>query len=335
MKPSKRLRLRFILIVAVLIVFATVAFGANTLADYHSRIQRAISLLDGTNERGFIANDRETLKTLLPEHEQVVTEGQAIETDNSWISEDVKELARQSNQAERDKTYDNLIKKLKLLEADVARLEQQQSAVSNTQDQDKMREILSRHEFAVKRGESLMTRFLTWLADWLRRVFSFVPQPGKGFNNVLRVVVTIISIAVAIMLVIFTIRYFKRDKKVKKETTRTIFGEEITDETTAESLADAARKMAEQGEYRAAIRKLYVSLLFELERQGLLRLQASTTNREYLNKIRQQIGLFPVMAYLTDRFDYFWYGKYSSSQTDFEDFFSRYREALNTRHAQS
>jgi hypothetical protein len=124
MKPSKRLRLRFILIVAVLIVFATVAFGANTLADYHSRIQRAISLLDGTNERGFIANDRETLKTLLPEHEQVVTEGQAIETDNSWISEDVKELARQSNQAERDKTYDNLIKKLKLLEADVARLEQ-------------------------------------------------------------------------------------------------------------------------------------------------------------------------------------------------------------------
>ena len=29
------------------------------------------------------------------------------------------------------------------------------------------------------------------------------------------------------MLIIFTARYFKRDKKVKKETTRTIFGEEI------------------------------------------------------------------------------------------------------------
>ena len=93
--------------------------------------------------------------------------------------------------------------------------------------------------------------------------------------------------------------------------------------------------LALRGDFRAAIRKLYVSLLFELERQGMIRLQAATTNREYLAKIRQQVGLYPVMTFLTDRFDYFWYGKFTSSQTDFDEFLSRYREALKTRSAQS
>jgi hypothetical protein len=331
---SKKIYLRPVLLFAVLIAFSALVFGAATLADYHSRIQRAISLLDTTSEKGFELNNKEALKALLPEHEQIVNEDQVIDIDNGWISDDVKSMIAETTQSDKDKAYDTLINKLKLIEADVAKLTRSPGH-STEQDQNKMREILDRHEFAVKRGESLIQRGLDWLIRNLQKFFTFIPQRGSGFNKVLRVIVTIISIAVAIMLVIFTVRYFKRDKKVKKETTRTIFGEEITDETTAESLADAARKMAEQGEYRAAIRKLYVSLLFELERQGLLRLQAATTNREYLNKIRQQLGLFPVMSYLTDRFDYFWYGKYSSSQTDFEDFFSRYREALSLRQAQN
>jgi hypothetical protein len=301
------------------------------LSEYRARIQRSIELLDSTNEKGFQTRNRDALKELLPERETLVYAGQEVDVDNRWITRDIDHMVKAHDQDDKDKEYDILISKLKLLAAEIDKLQKPAAVAADNQDHSKIEEILSRHEFAVAHSESLMQRLLNWLFEKMRKFFSFVPQPGSAFNSVLRVVIIVISIAVAVMLIVFSARYFKRDKKAKKETSRTIFGEEITEETTAESLADAARKLAEQGEYRAAIRKLYVSLLFELERQGLLRLQASTTNREYLNKIRQQLGLFPVMSYLTDRFDYFWYGKFASSQSDFDDFFANYRDALNKR----
>src|SRR5882724_9486573 len=176
-----------ILVLAALIAFAAVAFGATSLADYHSRIRRAIELLDNSSEKAFETKSKESLKALLPEHETIVNEGEAIEADNKWISDEVAEMSGHITQADKDKAYDILIKKLKLLEADVTKLEQTNTRPDN-QDQDKMKEILSRHEFAVKRGESLGTRFLNWLIEKLQKVFSFVPQRGPGFNKVLRVI---------------------------------------------------------------------------------------------------------------------------------------------------
>ena len=73
----------------------------------------------------------------------------------------------------------------------------------------------------------------------------------------------------------------------------------------------------------------HCSGVYEFDRRGLIRLQPAATNREYLNKLRAQVRLFPTAAYLTDKFDYFWYGKYTSSENDFNDFLSNYRRALD------
>lgn len=50
---------------------------------------------------------------------------------------------------------------------------------------------------------------------------------------------------------------------------------------------DAARTRAESGDFRGALPLLYLSLLFELDRRGLLRLELSETNREAASQLRR------------------------------------------------
>ncbi|HZS46277.1 MAG TPA: DUF4129 domain-containing protein [Blastocatellia bacterium] len=306
------------------------AMAATKLSDYRFRIERAIELLRDTPRKNFDSSSQQKLESLLPSNETVVSEDTSIDVDNSWISAEVKVMNDAKSQADKDKAYDGILKRLQIIASDIDKLEQDHNSTADI-DKAKMREILNRREFAVQHGESFLQRILSWIAKKIEALFSFLPKRGATFNKVLRFIIVVVAIIVAVVFGVFLYRHFKRDRKVKSEFKRTIFGEEITEETTSESLADSAKVLAEQGDFRGAIRKLYVSLLFELERQGLLRLQPSATNREYLDKIRKQIRLYPVMAHLTDKFDYFWYGKFTSSQGDFDDFFARYREALDRR----
>src|SRR5258708_38430849 len=101
MNLANRVCSKSILVLAALIAFAAVAFSAISLADYHSRIRRAIELLDNTSEKAFEAKSKESLKTLLPEHETIVNEGETIETDNQWISEEVAEVSSHITQVDK------------------------------------------------------------------------------------------------------------------------------------------------------------------------------------------------------------------------------------------
>ena len=85
------------------------------------------------------------------------------------------------------------------------------------------------------------------------------------------------------------------------------------------------------GDFRGAVRKLYISLLYELSERNLIELEPNTTNHEYLAKVSRFQPLVAPMRYLTDRFDYFWYGMFPSSAEDFSTFQARYNEAMDQR----
>ena len=87
---------------------------------------------------------------------------------------------------------------------------------------------------------------------------------------------------------------------------------------------------ARAGDFRTAVRKLYVSLLYELGERGLIELEDSATNYEYLKKVSRFNVLVPPMRYLTDRFDYVWYGMFPSTEEEFAAYFSRYQEAMES-----
>src|SRR5207253_1926102 len=108
-------------------------------------------------------------------------------------------------------------------------------------------------------------------------------QPSQYTLNLVRLVLT------SVLLVLFPWVLFKlfqrfraRSQTVTEPTTREILGEQINEETTTEDLLASARVLAQQGDYRGAVRRAYIALLFELEQHGKLRLHRSKTNRDYL-----------------------------------------------------
>ncbi len=88
--------------------------------------------------------------------------------------------------------------------------------------------------------------------------------------------------------------------------------------------ADLALKRAEElstgGDYRTAVRYLYLSSLLLLEERGLLRYDRSLTNREYLRTLAHQPRLAAVLRQVIDVFDRVWYGFQPISKESYEVF---------------
>jgi hypothetical protein len=125
--------------------------------------------------------------------------------------------------------------------------------------------------------------------------------------------------------------WWERRPKTTKESVREILGVEITDETTTENLLAAARALAQQGDFRGAIRRAYLALLYELEQRGKLRLHRAHTNRDYLNALRNETALYPAFASLTQNFERVWYGQTPATEIDFEGFLTGYQSVVGNR----
>lgn len=110
---------------------------------------------------------------------------------------------------------------------------------------------------------------------------------------------------------------------------REILGEVISETATTEDLLTTARALAAQGDYRGAIRRAYIALLFELEQRGKLRLHRAKTNRDYLDALRDEAVLYPSFVALTRMFERIWYGHANATEFDFEGFLTGYEDALH------
>jgi hypothetical protein len=142
----------------------------------------------------------------------------------------------------------------------------------------------------------------------------------------LYLVLIVIAVGSALILAVRMLR--GRSSVKTKDKRRTVLGEEIEAGVTSADLAAAALAAARAGDFRAAMRKLYISLLYELAERDLIEIEAHVTNREYLARISRFAALASSMRYLTDRFDYFWYGMFPSSEADFKEYMERYSEAM-------
>ena len=81
-----------------------------------------------------------------------------------------------------------------------------------------------------------------------------------------------------------------------------------------------AQTLSNQGDYRNAVRYLYLSSLLVLDERGLLRYDRSRTNREYLRSVSSRPELSKPLGDVIDVFDRVWYGFDSVNEEDFESY---------------
>jgi len=89
---------------------------------------------------------------------------------------------------------------------------------------------------------------------------------------------------------------------------------------TSALAAERARALSEKGEYRAAMRYLYLSSLLFLEEEGILLYDRALTNREVIHRLSGIPGLGAALRPVVDVFEHVWYGRHPLDESGYLDF---------------
>jgi hypothetical protein len=211
------------------------------------------------------------------------------------------------------------------------------------------RDILSRPEFQVpdprdekqdtEAGEPEMgpwARFLKWLAEWLSTLFKRSdPEPGRmpnlggGGQAVANVLVVVLIAGVVVVLVLQLLKALRKDAKDGEGAGLEVSTQDAAslaaDPTNAlsrppEGWAHLADELAARGEYREAVRSLYLALLSRLHRDGVIHYDTTLSNWDYLRQFKGRREWLPSFRELTRRFDFAWYGNLPVGVEGYRDF---------------
>lgn len=122
--------------------------------------------------------------------------------------------------------------------------------------------------------------------------------------ELMRVVIIVVGGAVLLVIVGSALRRFLADMVPEAE----LEGGDEDELLTAETALKRAKMVSAGGDYRSAVRYLYLSSLLWLEERGLLRYDRSRTNREYVRSVSGRPDLSASLQDVVDVFDQVWYG---------------------------
>jgi hypothetical protein len=333
---------RIAIAVAVLAIVASHA-DAEPVADYRARLERVMdkvgTMYDDADDGSVASADAlEQARALLPPKETVELGSASIEVDNTWFGEQIDAYKATTDPGKRETMLEQISTRLAAADAHLNALDSAPQHAT-PEERAKLEEILSRAEFQspaespfTKTVRELRDRVLKFLSDLIERLFG--GARGQSFAVGMRIVI-IAAGSLALLLLVRAVAIAlarrgvggKRKKAAKHKKTKTVLGEEVDESTTATDIEAAARALASRGDYRGAIRKLFVALIYQLDERGLVRLHAEATNREYLALVRGLGTLHPVMTSMTDVFERVWYGEVPVGRTEYDAFESMYTRA--------
>lgn len=180
-----------------------------------------------------------------------------------------------------------------------------------------LRRVFSRPEFAwrVQRQpwwRKLWLRIMDLFRRWLNAVFS---APATG-----RIVVAVAAVGAVLLLALVFLAIRGRPRG----TAETGAGTDAASQAGGrggrrEDLRRRAEEAARDGRFREAVRLLYVALLQELDRMGLIKLAKAKTNWDYRREIEAgHRRLSPVFRSFTDLYELKWYGQDDCRAGDYE-----------------
>lgn len=95
---------------------------------------------------------------------------------------------------------------------------------------------------------------------------------------------------------------------------------------TSEAAFEKAQTLSRGGDYRSAVRYLYLSSLLLMDERGVLRYDRSKTNREYLRSVANSPELAKPLEEVIEVFDNVWYGYHSLEEDTFKHYSDRVEE---------
>ena len=181
---------------------------------------------------------------------------------------------------------------------------------------------------------SLWERIQRWFDDLLDRILLWRPMgAGSPVQRIAGVVAGWGIVAVGSLLLALLLSYWLRgflggiltDSVAPPRTTGS------AEPATAAQARTQASAHAQSGDYRQAVRSLFLSALLHLRENGLLHYADSQTNREVLASLPPQSRARPHLEPVVETFDRVWYGiREPDEQT-----FNAYRQKVNALMAET
>jgi hypothetical protein len=181
--------------------------------------------------------------------------------------------------------------------------------------------ILSRPDFQWK--EPTPSPLQQWWDALMRRLRDFLTRiPGNGILSVNTSFLEYLLLGVGGLVIALLLAYALRGiwKSVVSETDLSQEAKDNDEGLTTDSALQKARELSNSGDYRLAVRYLYLSSLLLLEERGVLRYDRSWTNREYLRSVAHIPELAMPLSEVIEVFDRVWYGYQPLDDTTFQHY---------------
>jgi uncharacterized protein DUF4129 len=176
--------------------------------------------------------------------------------------------------------------------------------VFTIQNIEPLKNILTRPEFQWQEGRTLeMPDWLARLYDWLERLTARILGATFYYGRPPFIIA-------AVLLFLASLYFISRNlsRSLVREAELAAENADSDAALTSKGAMQRAHTLSGQGDYRNAVRYLYLSSLLILDEQGLLRYDRSRTNREYLRSISSKPQLAEPLREVIDVFDRVWYG---------------------------
>jgi len=204
----------------------------------------------------------------------------------------------------------------KLLDALLGAHTEYPQNVFTIQDIEPLKKILARPEFQWQEGQTVeLPGWLAGFFDWLARIRDRILGATLHYGRTPFIVAAVIIFIVSLY---FIMRNLSRN--LVREAQLAAGRGDDDDLLTSNGAMQRAQTLSGLGDYRNAIRYLYLSSLLVLDEQGLLRYDRSRTNREYLRSIASQPKLAEPLREVIDVFDRVWYGFDSVDEATYQSY---------------
>lgn len=168
-----------------------------------------------------------------------------------------------------------------------------------------------------------------WLKDLLRDEVEIAPPPALGGGGIAAAnMVAVLLVAAVIVLIgvlVFLAFRGKSDERTEYEVETAAVNAAGVDPYSAlarppEGWSSLADELAASGNFREAVRSLYLALLSRLHRVGAIDYDPTLSNWDYCRQFRGHREWVPTFRELTSRFDFAWYGKFEVGQDGYASF---------------
>jgi len=192
----------------------------------------------------------------------------------------------------------------------------------------------------IKKIGSWITKFIEWLEDMLPKPDKKTETSKGNWITPVRMVLMILLIFLVVVLAYIFVRIWqrRRTRPVEMVSAVAATAPDLTDENLKADVLSTNRwltmagELAEKGEYRLAMRALYLATLAHLADHDMITIEMYKSNREYERELKRRAHehqeLISIFSASLNFFERVWYGMYRIARPDFDDFTTSHQRMM-------